>query len=116
MNRNYKELVFTNHALDRLKERDVGMSEAWACWRHPNKREYAATRGGWVFTRNWGKRQIEVVAKQNVVRQAHHKNEWVVLTVWSNRLQYNPPKPLWMRVLRWLWKRLIQKITSSSRT
>jgi hypothetical protein len=104
MNRNYKELVFTNHALNRLKERGVGMSEAWACWRHPQKREYAATRGGWVFTRNWGKRQIEVVAKQN------DRKDWVVLTVWSNRLLYNPPAPLWLRILKWLWKRFTRSI------
>jgi len=100
MNRNYKELVFTNHALDRLRERDVGQSEAWACWRHPQKKEYAATKGGWVFSRSWGKRQIEVVATQN------DRKDWVVISVWSNQLRYAPQKPMWFRVLKWLWKKI----------
>ena len=105
MNRNYKELIFTNHALERSRERDVSMSEAWACWRHPNKREYAATKGGWVYSRTWGKRQIEVVAKQN------DRKQWVVISVWSNLLRYNPPAPLWLRILKWVWKRIIRSLS-----
>jgi len=100
MDRRYKELVFTNHALDRLKERGVLMSEAWATWRRPRQSNYAATKGAWVYERRWGKRQIEVVAKQN-----EHK-QWVVLSVWANDLRYGPQKPLWLRFLKWIWKKI----------
>ncbi len=103
MNRNYKELIFTNHALQRLSERDVSQSEAWATWRRPKKKEYAATKGGWVFSQSWGKRQIEVVAKQN------DRKEGVVLSVWSNQLRYAPQKPMWVRILKWMWKKMHKK-------
>jgi hypothetical protein len=96
----YKELVFTNHSLQRLKERKISMSQAWAVWRRPNKRTYAATKGGWVYQRNWGELQIEVVAKQN------EKKEWVVLSVWSNRISRMRSRPLWIRGLHWWWKKI----------
>lgn len=100
MQRTYKDLVFTNHALDRLRQRRVSMSEAWAVYRRPHKRYYAATRGGWVHERTFGKRQIEVVIKLN-----DHK-EPVVLTVWANQLRYRPQQSLLVRILKWLWKRV----------
>jgi len=94
--RRYKELVFTNHALDRLKERKVEPGEAWATWRRPDKRYYAATKQAWVFQRNWRHRQIEVVAKQNEHR------DWIVLSVWSNYVTYKKPKSLWKKIWRWI--------------
>lgn len=100
MHRRYKELVFTDHALERLRQRKVDMGEVWATWRHPSKSYYAATKGAWVYQRNWGKRQIELVAKKN------DQGEWVVLTLWSNYLRYKPQNPLWWRILKWVWKRI----------
>ena len=100
MNRIYKELIFTNHALARLKQRNVGMGEVWAAWKRPTKSHYAETKGGWVFQRSWGKRQIEVVAKQNESR------EWIVLSVWANQLRYRPQRPMWLRLLKWVWKKI----------
>lgn len=100
MNRTYKELIFTNHALERLQQRQVDMSEVWACWRHPQKSYYAATKGAWVYRRNWRHRQIEVVAKQN------ERKQWVVLSVWSNYVPYRH-RPSWIvRLLKWIWKRM----------
>lgn len=97
----YKELIFTHHALERLKSRNITMSQAWAVWRRPNKRSYAKTKQAWVFCRNWHDMQIEVVAKQN------EKKEWVVLSVWSNRISsHKPRQSFWKKMIVKIWKQL----------
>jgi hypothetical protein len=100
--RQYKELIFTNHALDRLAQRRVDQSEAWATWRRPDKRYYAATKQAWVFQRSWRHRQIELVAKQN------ERKEWVVLSVWSNYVHHKPKQSWLMKLLRRLWRWIIR--------
>lgn len=103
MNRMYKELAFTNHALERLRQRGVTQSEVWATWKRPRKRYYAATKGGWVYERVWGKRQIEVVVTKN------ERDQPVVISVWANTLRYKPQQPLWLRLLKWVWKRITKR-------
>lgn len=99
--RRYKELIFTNHALERLRQRKVSMGEAWATWKRPKKRTYAATKGAWKCERTWGDYQVEIVAKQN------QRKEWVVLSAWSNRIEKRAPsRGLWQRGLRWLWRKI----------
>jgi hypothetical protein len=77
MDKNYKELIWTKHALKRLKERDIKQSDAYAVWRRPDRSKYSRKKGAWVYTRNMGKREIEVVAKKN------EKDKWLVLSVWD---------------------------------
>jgi len=75
--RNYKDLIFTNHALARLKERGLSEGDAWATWKNPDQSEYAKAKGAWIYYKIYGNTKIEVVAKQN------DKKEWIVLSVWS---------------------------------
>lgn len=75
--RKYKELIFTNHALARLRERGLSEGDVWATWRSPEQSRYARNKGAWVYRRTFGRLIIEVVAKQN------ENKEWVVLSVWS---------------------------------
>lgn len=75
--RNYKGVIWTNHALDRMKDRGIKQGDAWATWKKPDQSRYAATKGVWVYYRTWGNQRIEVVAKQN------EKKEWIILSVWS---------------------------------
>lgn len=77
MDRNYGNIIWTNHALQRLKERNIKQGDAWATWRNPDESRFAATRGAWVYHRVFETLEIEVVAKQN------EKKEWVILSVWS---------------------------------
>ena len=102
INKYYKELVFTNHALDRLNERKIDKSEAWATWRRPEKKYYAATKQAWVFQKNYKHRQIEVVATQN------DQKDWVVLSVWSNYVAFKPKRSTLYKLIRW-FKRVILK-------
>lgn len=77
MNQKYGGVIWTNHAIDRLKERGIKQGEALAAFKHPQKSRYAATRGAWVYNRTSKQEKIEVVAKKN------DQKEWVILSVWS---------------------------------
>lgn len=81
MNKNFGGIIWTNHALTRLKERKISQSDAWATWRRPEKSRYAKKKGAWVFYRTYGNQRIEVVAKKN------EKKEWVIISVWSKEVK-----------------------------
>ncbi len=104
--RQYKELIFTNHALDRCRQRKIDQGEAWATWRRADKRYYATTKQAWVFQRNYRHRQIEVVAKQNEQKQ------WVVISVWSNYVTYRKPKSLLSRFFRYIRRRIKKRVAA----
>ena len=72
-----KNLIWTNHASKRLRERGLSSSDVVATWRNPDQSRYAKTKGAWIFYRNFGKKKVEVVAKKN------ERGEWVILSVWS---------------------------------
>ncbi len=76
MNNHFGGVIWTNHALDRLREREIKQGDAWATWNRPEQSKKGSS-GSWVYYRNWGGTQIEVVAKQN------EKKEWIILSVWS---------------------------------
>lgn len=65
MDNHYGGVIWTNHALDRLKERGIKQGDAWATWRNPQQLRKGTVYGSWVYYRNWGGTQIEVVAKKN---------------------------------------------------
>jgi hypothetical protein len=81
MDNNYKGLIWTNHAIMRMRERGIKQGDAWATWNRPEQ-SYKANlhKGGeaWRYYRTWGNQRIEVVAKQN------EKREWIVISVWSD--------------------------------
>ncbi len=81
MDRNYGGVVWTNHALQRLRERGIKQGDAWATFQRPDQSRYASTKGAWVYYKTYGNEKIEVVARQN------EKKQWVILTVWS--------RPMW---------------------
>lgn len=75
MDRNFGGVIWTNHALERLRERGIKQGYAWATFRNPQQSRRA--KAGWIFYRTYGDEKIEVVASQN------KRNEWVILSVWS---------------------------------
>jgi hypothetical protein len=80
MDPHFGNIIWTNHALSRLKDRGISQSDAWACWRRPDQSRFAASKGAWVYYRTFGRQKIEVVARQN------EKKEWVILSVWSRQV------------------------------
>lgn len=85
MDRSFGGVIWTNHALDRLRERGIEQGDAWATWRNPEQSRYATAQGAWVYYRTYGKERIEVVAKQN------EKKEWIILSVWSRPVNEERP-------------------------
>ena len=78
MDRNFGGVIWTDHALQRLKQRGISQSDAWATWSRPDQsREGSNQRGSWVYYKTYGSEKIEVVAKKN------DKGEWIILSVWS---------------------------------
>lgn len=80
MDNHYGGVIWTNHALQRLRERGIKQGDAWATWRNPEQSRKGTVSGSWVYYRNWGGTQIEVVAKKN------EKKEWLILSVWSRKV------------------------------
>jgi len=81
MDPNYGGVIWTNHILERLKERGIKQGDAWATWSSPQNSRFSESRGGWVYERTWGDQKVEVVAKKN------EKGKWVILSAWSKPLK-----------------------------
>lgn len=80
MDNHYKGLIWTNHAITRMRERGISQGDAWATWNHPDQSRpgTGSRQGAWIYYRTWGSQKIEVVAKQN------ERKEWVIISVWSS--------------------------------
>ena len=77
MDNHFGGALWTNHAMDRLRERGIKQGDAWATFSRPQQSMHGTSPGSWVFYRDYGNERIEVVASQN------EKKEWVILSVWS---------------------------------
>lgn len=78
MDQNFGGVIWTKHALQRLKERTISQSDAWATWSRPDQsRKGSNQKGSWVYYKTYGNEKIEVVAKKN------DEGKWIILSVWS---------------------------------
>ena len=75
MQRDFGGVIWTNHALERMVQRGISQSDAWATWRNPQQSK-KGNNGSWVYYRTYGSEKIEVVAKKN------ERGEWLILSVW----------------------------------
>ncbi|MEJ2347851.1 MAG: DUF4258 domain-containing protein [Patescibacteria group bacterium] len=101
MDNKFGGVIWTNHALKRLKERKISQGDAWATFRRPEQSRYAKTKGAWVYYRTYGNQRVEVVAKQN------EKKEWIIMSVWSRQVFGEKEKP--ESFLKFLWRRIFKK-------
>ncbi len=83
VDKNFGGVVWTDHAIDRMRERGIKQGDAWATWNRPEKSKKGAS-GNWVYYRNWNGTQIEIVAKQEVDKIG--KKKWIILSVWSSKV------------------------------
>jgi hypothetical protein len=105
MNNKYGGIIWTNHALERLRERGIRQSDALATFNRPEQsRQGSNERGSWVYYRTYGNERIEVVAKKN------EQGEWIILSVWSKPVYGNQDQSkrtnqgLFMRFITWLFR------------
>jgi hypothetical protein len=80
VDKNYGGVVWTKHALERLKKRGLKQGDAWITWRKPDQSRYAKSKGAWIYYKSFGNQRIEVVAKK--VRKG-----WIILSVWSKKVR-----------------------------
>jgi hypothetical protein len=89
MERNFGGVIWTNHAMERMRERGIKQGDAWATWNRPEQSYKSNSHKGedaWRYYRTVGNQRIEVVAKQN------ERKEWVILSVWSRPASGNYKK------------------------
>lgn len=82
MQNNYKNLIFTNHALGRLSERGFTQDMTYQTFSNPDKQEKGKENGTTEFTKRFDNHMVTVITKQN------EKYEWVILSCWME-----PPLP-----------------------
>ena len=81
--RNFGGVIWTNHAIERMRERGIKQSDAWATWRNPDQSNHGKASGSWIYYKTYSNKKIEVVAKKN------EKGEWIILSVWSKPADHN---------------------------
>ena len=95
--------IFTNHAINRLHNRQITQSDAWYTFQHPDGSQPGKTLGSKKFFKNHGRQRIEVIAKKN------EKGEWIILSCWSryvgdNQSIFRKENLLEKLIKKGLWK------------
>lgn len=103
MDRNFGGVVWTNHAIARMRERGIKQGDAWATWRNPQESKKGTVPGSWIYYRTYGNERIEVVAKHN------EKKEWLILSVWSRPVS-DARKKESKSILRFLFRKIFRNI------
>ena len=103
MDNKFGGVIWTNHALQRLRERGIKQGDAWATYKRPDQSRYAKSKGAWIYYKRYGNEKIEVVVAKN------KQNEPVVISVWSRpihqKYRYSSDSILW-KMLRWVWRKI----------
>jgi len=82
MKNKYLDIIFTNHAINRLHNRDISQSDAWETFKHPDRVIEGKIAGSKKFYKDLKGKKIEVVAQPN------EKGEWVIFSCWTKNNNY----------------------------
>lgn len=77
----YKGLIFTNHVLQRMKERDLRYEDVYWIFSRPEEVKNGKAKGSKKYYRNWKGTRYAIVAKKN------EEGKWVLLTCWWKELE-----------------------------
>lgn len=78
----YAGLIFTNHALQRLDERQFPKHMVLETFNRPDSSHSAKQPGAHEYRKRFGTSVVTVIAKQN------ERKEWIILSCWID-----PPLP-----------------------
>ncbi len=78
----YGNLIWTNHAIERMKARGLTQDMAREAFAKSDKTIPGKTSGSFEYQKQFGNSRVTIIAKQN------QKYEWVVLSAWID-----PPLP-----------------------
>lgn len=77
MKNNYGGIIWTNHALSRMRERGIKQGDAWTAFRKPDNSKYSKKKGAWIYSKTLGNKKIEVLASKD------RDKKWVIVSAWS---------------------------------
>lgn len=80
MDKNFGNIIWTDHALNRMRERGIKQSDAWVTWKNPERSRYVKDKATWIYHKTFSGQRVEVVAKKN------DDGRWIILSVWSKSL------------------------------
>lgn len=69
-------IIWTNHALDRLKERGMSRDIAIQAFKNPDNKKDGKQSGTYEFQKKIGNSYVTIIARRNV------KQEWIMLSCW----------------------------------
>lgn len=78
----YKNLIWTNHAILRMRDRGLSQDMATQTFIHPDKKIKGKTYGSFEYQKYFKNSLVTLIAKQN------EKNQWIVISAWID-----PPLP-----------------------
>lgn len=70
------DVVFTNHSIERLKERGIKGEMVWSTVRFPDVKKSGKQKDTIEFSKKIGNRTVTSICKKN------NLGEWVVLSAW----------------------------------
>lgn len=79
---NYGDIIWTNHAIEKMSDRGIDQSDALETFRYADTSLQGKNPGSIEFVKHYGPTTITLIAKQN------EKGEWIVISVWQD-----PPNP-----------------------
>jgi hypothetical protein len=74
--------IYTNHAIDRMRERKFERALADQTFQHPDRTLTGKEPGTTEFNKRFGKETVTLIGKQN------EQHEWVIISAWID-----PPRP-----------------------
>jgi hypothetical protein len=78
----YGGVIWTNHALDRLKEREFSQEKARQAFYSPDYQQSGKKPGTVEYKKRFGTETVTVIATKN------NRSEWVIISTWID-----PPLP-----------------------
>jgi hypothetical protein len=99
--RTYGNLIWTNHALERLEQRRFSQELAWSAFRYPDNVLKGKLPGSYEYQKRYQQSLITLIAKQN------DKHEWIVLSCWIDpplaQTQDAKKRHLWQQYRQASW-------------
>lgn len=82
----YKNLIFTKHVLERMKERGVFYKDVFWVFNNPDQAWEGKTPGSKKFYKEYKRKRYSLVAKKS------EEGKWILLTCWVKELDGNSMK------------------------
>jgi hypothetical protein len=93
----YKGVIWTNHILKRMKERDLSYDDVYWVFKKPDEIKKSNAENGYKFYRYHDKSRFALVTKKN------ESGEWVFVTCWSKDLDSPRKRSKSVGFLQNLW-------------